>query len=92
MRKNLLKNNSYTFLRGAKAPNLSFIYYQSISDLEKILKSTLVKIKPIKLEKFNFIATNLVKDTLKAESDKRGVSQSKLLRSIVEDWIESRQS
>ena len=45
------------------------------------------EIKDERLEKFNFIASRSIKDSLAQRSRRRSISTSQLLREIVEGWI-----
>ena len=92
----LCVNNKYSdekkalYFKGTRAKNLVFIYYENLEDLvEKLLKEISVASRP-KLEKFNFLATNELKIILKEESLKMKISQSELLRNIVEEWISNK--
>ena len=38
-------------------------------------------------EKFNFIATTTIRKVLLKESEERDITQSELLREIIEEWI-----
>lgn len=63
------------------------IYYSHWSDL----KEKLIKVSSgLKLEafvKFNFLANKKIKTTLRKVSRDKRISQSELLRNIIEDWI-----
>lgn len=88
----LLKNESKNareslFLKGTRNSNVYLIYYSSIEDLKVKLYSNIQSIKDYKLEKFNFLATKRIRSVLLKESKKRNVTQSELLREIIEEWI-----
>lgn len=75
------------FLKGTRNSNVYLIYYSSIEDLKVKLYSNIQSIKDYKLEKFNFLATKRIRSVLLKESKKRNVTQSELLREIIEEWI-----
>ena len=82
-------NNNLTFLKGTKSTNLKFIYYKNLTDLRVQLLQLIDNMdKPI-FEKFNFIITSKLKKIISKQSKKRGISQSELLRQIIEDWIQN---
>lgn len=88
----LLKNESRgtkesLFLKGTRNSNVYFIYYSNIEDLKVKLYSNIQSIKDSKPEKFNFLATKRIRNILLMESRKRNVTQSELLREIIEEWI-----
>ncbi|HEY9584767.1 MAG TPA: hypothetical protein VJI33_04305 [Candidatus Paceibacterota bacterium] len=87
LRKDLEINSSYIFLKGTKYSNVKFIFYENFKDLKIQLKSTLFLPHDQKLEKFNFLAEKKHKTILSIESKKRNISQSELLRIILEDWF-----
>jgi hypothetical protein len=55
--------------------------------LKSELEILLPKIKASDLEKLNFISTKLQKKLLLEESKKLHISQSELLRSIIDEWV-----
>ncbi len=75
------------FLKGIQSPYLKIIYYNNLNDLSQSLCNAINTLKPDKLEKFNFVATKSIKESLFSESRKRGMSVSQLLRHIIEEWI-----
>jgi hypothetical protein len=79
--------NGLTFLKGTRSPHLAFVYYSTIQDLKKQLMNKLTFLNNAKLEKFNFISTKRAKDILEKESKNRGMSQSELLREIIDQWV-----
>lgn len=88
----LLKNelqdaSGSLFLKGTRNSNVYFIYYSGIEDLKVKLYSNIQSIKDSKLEKFNFLATKRIRSVLLKESKKRNITQSELLREIIEEWI-----
>lgn len=90
MQKKFEQKSSFLFLKGTRASNVRFVYYSSLSDLSELFKTKKLRfVARTKLQKFNFVATASVKSALLQESRKRGVSQSELLRRIVEQWIDS---
>ncbi|MBI4426848.1 MAG: hypothetical protein HY567_04705 [Candidatus Kerfeldbacteria bacterium] len=87
MRKELERKSNHSFLKGMRVSNVRFIYYADGKELESELRRELADARTDRLEKFNFIATTRVKDILNRESRRRHMSQSELLREIIEDWI-----
>lgn len=87
MRKELERKSNHSFLKGLHVSNVHFIYYASIAELESGLRRELAAARADRQEKFNFIATTRVKDILNRESRRRHISQSELLREIIEDWV-----
>lgn len=86
--KSELKNvGESLFLKGTKNSNVYFIYYSSIEDLKVKLYNNIHSIKDSKPEKFNFLATKRIRNILLRESRKSNVTQSELLREIIEEWI-----
>lgn len=75
------------FLKGIRNSNVYFIYYSSMIDLKVKLYSNIQSIKDSKPEKFNFLATKRIRNILLKESRKRNITQSELLREIIEEWI-----
>lgn len=75
------------FLKGTRNSNVYFIYYSSIEDLKVKLYNNIHSIKDSKPEKFNFLTTKRIKNILLKESRQRNVTQSELLREIIEEWI-----
>lgn len=68
---------------------VTIIKYSDFSDLKENLKEAIKRSRDTKLEKLNFIATSEIKKVIKAESTKLHVSQSELLRRIVNNWIKA---
>lgn len=88
VQKAIKNNNEATFVKGTKSSLVHLVYYDNLEELiKKIRKKLLVLGKP-RLEKFNFLADKYAKDILVRESRKRNISQSELLRQILEEWIE----
>ena len=87
MKKERKKMNNLLFLKGTRSNNLQFIYYKNLHDLSNQLKFVMRSIEEPTLEKFNFIATAKLKSIIKNESQKQYISQSALLRNIIEDWV-----
>lgn len=83
------RKSNFFFLKGARqVSNITIIYYSGFHDLRDKLKVQLRKLRPATLEKFNFLATKEEKMFLARESRKRNITQSELLRSIVDQWLE----
>lgn len=73
-------------------PKRSFhqVVFSNFEDLTMQLQKLLPQIKvKEKLQKFNFIATQEIKQVLLSEAEKLKLSSSELLRSIVEEWIDT---
>jgi len=90
IKKSRFSKNSLNFLKGTKSGNIKFIYYKGLNDLEEQLKAILSNKedqKLEKLEKFNFLSTSRIKSIILEESKKQQISQSELLRNIIEEWI-----
>lgn len=81
-----------SFTKGTRLSNVFFIYYSNLEDLQTKLCNKILLAKDSKFEKFNFIITKRIKKILHAESRKRNITQSELLREIVEDWISNHYS
>lgn len=89
--KNELKDaRESLFLKGTRNSNVYFTYYSSLEDLKVKLYNYIQSIKDSKIEKFNFLATKRIRSVLLKESKKRNVTQSELLREIIEEWITSK--
>lgn len=88
LKKELEKTNKHFFLKGTTSPTVSSIYYESLADLKKILCDKLNSSYIERLEKFNFLATVKEKKVLYQQSLKQDISQSELLRNIIDEWIE----
>lgn len=86
VKKDMATSSSSTFLKGTNSGNIKFVYYDRIEDLAKQLKQIFIETDKIALEKFNFIATPELKAIISKESQKRQISQSELLRNIIEEW------
>jgi hypothetical protein len=90
IKKSRFSKNNLNFLKGTKSGNIKFIYYKGLNDLEEQLKaifSNKEDQKLEKLEKFNFVSTSRIKSIILEESKKQQISQSELLRNIIEEWI-----
>jgi hypothetical protein len=86
----LFKNNGHTapnLVTSLRGRNISFVRYNRYSTLKSELEILLPKIKASDLEKLNFISTKLQKKLLLEESKKLHISQSELLRSIIDEWV-----
>ncbi len=81
--------NVHTFLRGTRSRNVSFLYYDSLPSLQRDIRAWLSKERDFspQLEKFNFLTTQDQKFVLAETSKKLRISQSELLRTIVDEWI-----
>ncbi|MBM3208702.1 hypothetical protein FJZ40_00200 [Candidatus Shapirobacteria bacterium] len=90
LRTELKDTNNLSFLKGTKSRNLHFIYYTGSDDLKRELSKKVSVVKRDNLEKFNFLATRELKQLLKQESEKRRLSQSALLREIIEEWANNK--
>ncbi len=88
MHEKLKKKPSALFLKGTQSSFVSFVYYKTIKDLEPKLIKSIESFTHVKLEKFNFLATNKVKTILQRESQKQQISMSELLRRVVEEWAQ----
>ena len=86
IKKSRAQKNNLTFLKGTKSGKIEFIYYKSLDDLAEQLEQIFNETEKPTLEKFNFIATSKLKSIIAEESRKRQISQSELLRNIVEEW------
>ncbi len=76
------------FLHGTISPFSHNLYYGNFQELERLLSQGISKMSNQRLEKFNFIASRHTKEILRRESAKHGISQSELLRRIIEEWAE----
>lgn len=91
MKKSRAQKNNLTFLKGTKSKKIQFAYYADLADLAEQLEQIFNEVEQPTSEKFNFIATSKLKAIISEESQKQQISQSELLRNIVEEWVEKNQ-
>lgn len=82
-----VSQENYLFTRGMRSALKKVIYYYHWSDLKEKLIEVSSGLKLEAFEKFNFLANKKIKTTLQKVSRDKRISQSELLRNIVEDWI-----
>lgn len=87
IKKSRAQKNNLTFLKGTKSGKIEFIYYKGLDDLTAQLEQIFNDIEKPTLEKFNFIATSKLKSIISEESKRQQISQSELLRNIINDWV-----
>src|SRR3989344_4423282 len=87
VRKEIKNNNETTFVKGTKSSLVHFVYYDKLEDLVVKIRKKVLILGEIRLEKFNFLAGKNAKEILAQESRIRNISQSELLREILDEWI-----
>lgn len=80
------KEPASRFTAGSENELLKVIEYQK-DNLKDILKDILDDIGKERFEKFNFISTREINETLEEESQNLNISRSRLLRQIVREWF-----
>lgn len=91
-KKEFEKSTQSRFLKGTKATEVSFFYYNDEKDLlDNIFPLIRAKLDDV-YEKLNFMATKSIKKILIEKSRIQGISQSELLRRIITQWKESKGS
>lgn len=87
IRKKGVSQENYLFTTGMRSALKKVIYYHHWSDLKEKLIEVSSGLKLETFEKFNFLANKKIKTILRKVSRDKRISQSELLRNIIEDWI-----
>jgi hypothetical protein len=86
IKKNIKMSNLHPLITGITSSFVRYLYYDDFSDLNDKLINISINLNKLKFKKFNFLATEEIKNLLKEESRKLNITQSELLRNIIMDW------